>query len=87
MEGDPAGKKQVMENVVIQNVVQPHPGVTVALDEKRGKPRNTMLGSDQDNLFSNITFKNCRYLGKVLKSFSDGDFNTNGFVRDIRFED
>ncbi len=46
-----------------------------------------MMGLNKDNPFSNITFKNCRYMGKVIKSFSDGNFKTNEFVRNIKFED
>lgn len=83
----PVETRQVMENIVIQNVVQHHPGVTAGLDENRGRPRNTMLGLNEDNTFSNITFRNCRYRGKVIRSFSDGDFKTNEFVHDIRFGD
>ncbi len=79
--------EQVMENIVIQNVVQRHPGAEGAHDARRGKPQNTMMGLNEDNPFSNITFKNCRYMGKVIKSFSDGNFKTNEFVRNIRFED
>jgi hypothetical protein len=79
--------KQIMENIVIQNVTQLHPGQTSGGDKRRGKPQNTMLGHNKDNPFSNITFKNCRYLGKVIKSFADGDFKTNEFVKNIRFED
>ena len=84
---EPSKPEQVMENIVIQNVVQHHPGVTAPLDEKRGKPRNTMLGLDGNDMFSNITFRNCRYVGRVIKSLDDGDFRTNEFVRDITFEE
>lgn len=80
-------KKQLMENIVIQNVLQAHPAAKGSLDQRRGKPQNTMLGLNNDNPFSNITFKNCRYLGKVIKSFDDGNFKTNAFVRNIRFEE
>jgi hypothetical protein len=79
-------RKQVMENIVIQNVVQTHPGQSNGGDKLRGKPQNTMLGLNNDNSFSNITFKNCRYLGMVIKSFEDGNFKTNKFVKNIRFE-
>ncbi len=82
-----ARNKQVMENIVIQNVVQRHPAVKGRHDERRGKPQNTMMGLDEDNPFSNITFRNCRYMGKVIRSFSDGNFKTNEFVRNIKFED
>ena len=81
------GDKQVMENILIQNVVQRHPAVDGRLDHRRGKPQNTMMGLNEDNPFSNITFKNCRYMGKAIRSFSDGGFKTNEFVRDIKFED
>ena len=87
MDAESPGKgKQVMENIVIRDVSQRHVAVAGRLDAKRGKPRNTMLGLNRDNPFSNITFKNCRYLGKVIRSFRDGDFQTNEFVRDVRFE-
>ncbi|MHC5055301.1 MAG: glycoside hydrolase family protein [Planctomycetota bacterium] len=80
-------RRQVMENIIIQDVVQHHPAVEGHHDKKRGKPRNTMMGLNEDNPFSNITFRNCRYMGKVIRSFIDGDFKTNEFVRNIRFED
>lgn len=87
---DPEGdgtKEQVMENVRIEKVYQEHPGVRGDQDSQRGKPRNTMMGLNAKNKFSNITFKHCYYNGKWLGSFEDGDFKVNEFIENITFRD
>lgn len=82
------GKGQVtLKNIVIENVRQIHDGVNTKLDAERGKPQNTLLGLDADHQWSNITFKNCYFNGKWLRSLEDGNFKTE-FVDEssIRFE-
>jgi hypothetical protein len=73
------------QNILIENVRQEHPNVTRSQDNSHGRPRNTMLGLDENRRFENITFKNCYYNGKWLTSFEDGDFLVNNFVRNIFF--
>ncbi len=70
------------ENIIIENVRQEYPAVTVP---GRAPTRNTMLGLDDARKFKNITFKNCYYNGKWLGSFQDGDFLVNKFVENIAF--
>ncbi|WP_439130873.1 sialate O-acetylesterase [Polaribacter sp.] len=70
----------VFENIVFENIRQEHNGVTSILDANRGKPRNTLLGLDENRKFENIYFKNCYFNGKILSSFEDGDFLINEFV-------
>lgn len=76
---------QHMNNVLIEDVIQDYPGVSSSLDASRGKPRNTMLGFNENNKFSNITFKNCSYNGIRLGSFEDGEFLINPYVENIHF--
>ncbi|WP_372949535.1 InlB B-repeat-containing protein [Mariniphaga sp.] len=73
------------DNIIIENVVQEHPGVSGSGDNTHGKPRNTMLGLDDARKFTNITFKNCSYNNKWLGSFEDGDFLVNKYVENITF--
>ena len=73
------------QNILIENVRQEYPNVTRTQDGNWGRPRNTMLGLDENRRFENITFKNCYYNGEWLTSFEDGDFLVNGFVRNIVF--
>lgn len=73
------------DNIIIENVVQEHPGVSGSGDNNYGKPRNTMLGLDDARKFTNITFKNCSYNNKWLGSFEDGDFLVNKYVENISF--
>jgi hypothetical protein len=73
------------DNIIIENVVQEHPGVSGSGDNNYGKPRNTMLGLDDARKFRNITFKNCSYNNKWLGSFEDGDFLVNKYVENISF--
>ena len=73
------------DNITIESVVQEHPGVSGSGDSNYGKPRNTMLGLDDDRKFKNITFKNCYYNGKWLGSFEDGNFLVNKYVENISF--
>jgi len=76
---------QLMENILIEQVIQEKAGVSSTQDANRGKPRNTMLGLNENNKFSNVTFKNCYYDGKWLGSFEDGDFLVNKFRENIVF--
>ena len=73
------------ENILIENVKQDYPGVSGSGDNNYGKPRNTMLGLDENRKFENITFKNCSYNGKWLGSFEDGNFLVNKYVENISF--
>jgi hypothetical protein len=73
------------DNIIIENVVQEHPGVSGSGDNTYGKPRNTMLGLDDARKFTNITFKNCYYNKKWLGSFDDGNFLFNKYVENITF--
>jgi hypothetical protein len=73
------------DNIIIENVVQGHPGVSGSGDNNYGKPRNTMLGLDDARKFTNITFKNCSYNNKWLGSFEDGNFLVNKYVENISF--
>jgi len=77
--------KQVMNNILIENVTQKNAGFPSSLDAVRGKPQNTMLGLNENNKFSNITFKNCFYDEKWLGSFEDGNFLVNNYVENINF--
>ena len=70
------------DNIVIENVKQEYPSVTLS---GRAATRNTMLGLDDSRKFSNITFKNCYYNGKWLGSFEDGNFLFNKYVENISF--
>ncbi|TNF46938.1 MAG: T9SS type A sorting domain-containing protein, partial [Bacteroidetes bacterium] len=73
------------DNIIIENVVQEHPGVSGSGDNTYGKPGNTMLGLDEARKFKNITFKNCSYNNKWLGSFEDGNFLVNKYVENITF--
>jgi hypothetical protein len=79
---DNSAASVTFENIVIENVNQKYPAVTVP---GREPTRNTMLGLDEARKFKNITFKNCYYNGKWLGSFADGDFLVNKFVENIVF--
>jgi hypothetical protein len=70
------------DNIIIENVRQQYPAVTVP---GREPTRNTMLGLDDNRKFKNITFKNCYYNGKWLGSFADGGFLVNKYVENIKF--
>lgn len=70
------------DNIIIENVRQEYPAVTVP---EREPTRNTMLGLDDARKFANITFKNCYYNGKWLGSFQDGNFLVNKYVENILF--
>lgn len=79
---DNSAASVTFENIVIENVNQKYPAVTVP---GREPTRNTILGLDEARKFKNITFKNCYYNGKWLGSFADGDFLVNKFVENIVF--
>ncbi len=71
-----------MDNIIIENVRQEHPAVTLP---GRAATRNTMLGLDATRKFKNITFKNCYYNKKWVGGFEDGNFLTNNYTENISF--
>lgn len=76
----------IYENVVIEKVVQLHPGFPNDWgDDAFSAPQNNMLGSDSAGMFSNILFRNCYYGGSWIDDFESGDFQVNEFVEDISF--
>jgi len=79
---DNSNKAVTFDNIIIENVRQEYPAVTLP---GREPTRNTMLGLDDARKFKNITFKNCYYNGKWLGSFQDGNFLVNKYVENILF--
>jgi len=65
-----------LNNIVFENNIQKHEGVSTSQDAKNGKPQNTMIGNSHVR-WKNITFNCCEYNGITLESFGEGDFDTS----------
>ncbi|WP_439130875.1 T9SS type A sorting domain-containing protein [Polaribacter sp.] len=75
MDANATGTEMTLNNIVFENIQQEHDGVVTNLPNDKTKPQNTLKGYT-NQLWENITFKNCYFNGKTLTSFADGDFYT-----------